>query len=152
MRFSRLASPVFHNSGYQFEIGKAETIQNGNDVAIIATGLMVAEAIEAAKELKESGISARVINISTIKPIDKETLLKAAKECGKLVTVEEHSVIGGLGDAVCSTVSESCPVPVKKIGVNDVFGQSGPAKKLLKMYGLCAENIVKQVQDFMIGK
>lgn len=152
MRFSRLASPVFHDSDYQFEIGKAETIQEGNDVAIIATGLMVAESIEAAKELKESGISARVINMSTIKPIDQETLLKAAKECGKLVTVEEHSVIGGLGDAVCSVVSESCPVPVKKIGVNDVFGQSGPAKKLLKVYGLCAENIVKQVKDFMIGK
>lgn len=152
MRFSRLASPVFHNSDYQFEIGKAETIQDGNDVAIIATGLMVAEAIEAAKELKESGISARVINMSTIKPIDQETLIKAAKECGKLVTVEEHSVIGGLGDAVCDVVSELCPVRVKKIGVNDVFGQSGSAKKLLEMYGLCAENIVKQVKDLIIGK
>lgn len=150
LRFGRLAVPVFHDEkNYHFEIGKGEQLTDGSDVAIIATGLMVAEAIEAAKTLKEQGIAARVINICTIKPLDEEIVLKAAKECGKIVTVEEHSVIGGLGEAVCSLLSEKQPTPVKRIGVNDEFGHSGPAKELLKQFGLSAENIVKTVKEFI---
>ena len=150
LRFGRLAVPVFHDEeNYHFEIGKGEQLTDGSDVAIIATGLMVAEAIEAAKTLKEQGIAARVINICTIKPLDEEIVLKAAKECGKIVTVEEHSVIGGLGEAVCGLLSEKQPTPVKRIGVNDEFGHSGPAKELLKQFGLSAENIVKTVKEFI---
>ena len=151
MRFGRAATPVFHEEGYRFVIGKGEVLQEGTDVAIIATGIMVPEAIEAGKVLAEAGISARVINMATIKPLDEELVLKAARECGKIVTVEEHSVIGGLGEAVCSLVSEKCPVPVKRIGVNDEFGHSGPAAALLKQFGLCAENIVAQTKE-LLGK
>lgn len=143
LRFGRLAVPVFNDEAtYKFEVGKGITIKDGKDITIIASGLMVAEAIEAGKALGEQGIDARVINIHTIKPIDRDIIIKAARETGKIVTVEEHSVIGGLGSAVGDVVLEECPVPVIRIGMKDTFGESGPAKELLKKYGLCAENIV----------
>ncbi len=151
MRFGRAATPVFHEESYAFQIGKGEVIQDGADIAIIATGIMVPEAIEAGKALAEAGISARIINMATIKPLDEELVLKAAKECGKIITVEEHSIIGGLGEAVCSVLAENCPVPVKRIGVNDEFGHSGPAAALLKQFGLCADNIAAQAKK-MLGK
>ena len=149
MRFSRFASPVFHSEDYKFEIGKGEVLQDGTDVAIIATGLMVNEAIEAGKSLEAKGIHARVINMCTIKPLDEELVLAAAKDCGKIVTVEEHSIIGGLGEAVCSCLAEKCPVPVKRIGVNDEFGHSGPAADLLKQFGLSAEHITEVTEAFV---
>lgn len=149
LRFGRLAVPVFHNDDYKFEIGKGEVVKEGKDVTIIANGLMVAEAIEAGKVLAEKGIDAEIINIATIKPLDEELVIASAKKTGKVVTVEEHSVIGGLGEAVCSCLCENCPVPVKRIGVNDEFGHSGPAKELLKQFGLSADNIVKVVSDFV---
>ena len=121
---------------------------DGSDVAIIANGLLVNEAIEAGKALKAAGISARIINLCTIKPLDEELVLQAAKECGRVVTCEEHSVIGGLGEAVCSLLSEKCPTPVRRIGVNDEFGHSGPAVELLKQFGLSAEHIVEVAKDF----
>jgi transketolase len=148
LRFGRLALPVIHDENFQFEIGKGEQLTNGNDIAIIATGLMVAEAIKAAQMLEERGVSARVINICTIKPLDEELVLKAAKECGKVITCEEHSVIGGLGEAVCSLLAEKQPVPVKRIGVNDEFGHSGPGKILLEEFGLSAANIVAVAESF----
>ena len=149
IRFGRLAVPVFHEEeGFHFEIGKGEVLQEGTDVAIIATGLMVNEAVEAGKALKELGINARVINLATIKPLDEELVIKAAKECGKVITCEEHNIIGGLGEAVCACLSEKCPTPVRRIGVNDVFGESGPAAQLLKKYGLSAEHIVEVAKDF----
>ena len=151
MRFGRSATPVFHDENYSFKIGKGELIQDGKDVAIIATGIMVPEAIEASKKLAEEGISAMVINMATIKPIDEEMVLNAAKKCGKIVTVEEHSIIGGLGEAVCAVLSEKHPTPVKRIGVNDEFGHSGPAGELLKAFGLCCDNIVKQTK-VLLGK
>jgi transketolase len=151
MRFGRSATPVFHDENYTFKIGKGEMIQDGKDVAIIATGIMVPEAIEAGKKLAEEGISAMVINMATIKPIDEEMVLNAAKKCGKIVTVEEHSIIGGLGEAVCAVLSEKHPTPVKRIGVNDEFGHSGPAGELLKAFGLCADNIVVQTKK-LLGK
>ncbi len=151
MRFGRSATPVFHDENYTFKIGKGEMIQDGKDVAIIATGIMVPEAIEAGKKLAEEGISAMVINMATIKPIDEEMILEAAKKCGKIVTVEEHSIIGGLGEAVCAVLSEKHPTPVKRIGVNDEFGHSGPAGELLKAFGLCADNIVAQTKK-LLGK
>lgn len=149
LRFGRLAVPVFHNDDYKFEIGKGELVKEGSDVTIIANGLMVAEAINAAEELKAQGIDAEVINIATIKPLDAELVIKSAKKTGKVITVEEHNVIGGLGEAVCSVLSECCPTPVKRIGINDVFGHSGPAKDLLKQFGLSAENIVKETKEFL---
>ena len=148
MRFSRFASPVFHGEDYKFEIGKGEVLQEGSDVAIIATGLMVNEAAEAGRALATKGIHARVINMCTIKPLDEALVLAAAKDCGRIVTVEEHSIIGGLGEAVSSCVAEHCPVPVKRIGVNDEFGHSGPAADLLKQFGLCAEHIVEVTEAF----
>ncbi|MBP5467871.1 MAG: transketolase family protein [Candidatus Riflebacteria bacterium] len=151
MRFGRSATPVFHDENYTFKIGKGEMIQDGKDVAIIATGIMVPEAIEAGKKLAEEGVSAMVINMATIKPIDEEMVLEAAKKCGKIVTVEEHSIIGGLGEAVCAVLSEKHPTPVKRIGVNDEFGHSGPAGELLKAFGLCADNIVAQTKK-LLGK
>lgn len=151
MRFGRAATPVFHSEDYKFEIGKGEVIQDGSDIAIIATGIMVPEAIEAAKMLAEEGISALVINMATIKPLDEALVLEAAKKCGKIVTVEEHSIIGGLGEAVSSLLSETLPTPVKRVGVNDEFGHSGPAGDLLKQFGLCAENIAEQARK-MISK
>ena len=149
LRFGRLAVPVFHDeSNFKFEIGKGEVLQEGTDVAIIANGLLVNEAIEAGKALAEAGISARVINLCTIKPLDEELVLKAARECGKIITCEEHSTIGGLGEAVCALLSEKCPTPVRRIGVNDEFGHSGPAAALLKQFGLSAEHIVDTARDF----
>lgn len=149
IRFGRLAVPVFHDESYQFEIGKGEVVKEGKDVSIIATGLMVAEAIEAAKTLAEDGIDAEIINIATIKPLDEELIIASAKKTGKVITVEEHNIIGGLGEAVAACLSENCPTPVKRIGVNDEFGHSGPAKDLLKQFGLSAENIVNVTKEFV---
>ena len=148
MRFGRAAVPVIHGEDFTFEIGKGETLRDGKDVAIIANGLLVAEALTAAEELHKEGIEAMVINMATIKPLDDELVLAAAKKCGKIITAEEHSVIGGLGEAVCSLLSEKLPTPVKRIGVNDEFGHSGPAGALLKAFGLSAENIVATAKEF----
>ncbi|MBQ6815167.1 MAG: transketolase family protein [Lachnospiraceae bacterium] len=150
LRFGRLATPVINDTpDYKFELGKGVVLREGKDVAIIATGLCVAEALAAADKLAADGISAKVINIHTIKPLDEELVLAAAKETGKVVTVEEHSVIGGLGSAVCDCLSEKAPTPVLKIGVNDVFGESGPATKLIAKYGLDAEGIYSKVKSFV---
>lgn len=149
LRFGRFAVPVFNDHpGYQFEIGKGVELKEGKDVTIIATGLCVDSALNAAKMLEEDGIDAQVINIHTIKPIDKEIIINAAKTTGKIVTVEEHSVIGGLGSAVCEVLGENCPVPVKRIGIYDVFGESGPAAKLLEKYGLDKNGVYKAVKEF----
>ena len=148
MRFGRSGVPVFHDDSYKFEIGKGEIVKDGSDVAIIANGLMVYEAMTAAETLKEAGIDAMVINMATIKPLDEELVLAAAKKCGKIITAEEHSIIGGLGEAVAAVLSEKLPTPLKRIGVNDVFGRSGPAAEVLKYYGLSAENIVKTAKEF----
>ena len=149
LRFGRSGVPVFHDEdSFRFEIGKGEVLTEGSDVAIIATGIMVGEAVKAAEELKAEGINARVINMATIKPLDEELVLKAAKDCGKVVTCEEHSIIGGLGEAVSSLLAEKLPTPVRRIGVNDEFGHSGPAADLLKDFGLSAENIVETVKAF----
>ena len=151
LRFGRLAVPVINDpEHYEFEIGKGITLKDGNDITIVATGLTVNESLQAARELEQDGIHARVINIHTIKPIDRELLQKAAKETGKIVTVEEHSIIGGLGDAVLEAIRER-PVPVYKIGVNDEFGYSGPAVKLLEAFGLTAPSIKKKVKE-VLGK
>ena len=150
LRFGRLAIPVFHDEEtFKFEIGKGEQLTEGNDIAIIATGLMVDEARKAAEALKAEGIAARVINICTIKPLDEEIVLKAAKECGKVITCEEHSIIGGLGEAVAALLSEKCPTIMRRIGVNDEFGHSGPAWDLLKQFGLSAENIANVVREML---
>ena len=148
LRFGRLAIPVFHEEGFKFEIGKGEVLRDGTDVAIIANGLLVYEAIQAGEALAEQGINAMVINMATVKPLDEELVLEAAKKCGKIITAEEHSVIGGLGEAVCSLLSEKLPTPVRRIGVNDEFGHSGPAVPLLKQFGLSAENIVAVAEEF----
>ena len=149
MRFGRAATPVFHQEGYHFEIGKGEVLREGKDIAIIANGILVPEAIEAGKQLAEEGIDAMIINMATIKPLDEALVLEAAQKCGKVITVEEHNIIGGLGEAVCSLLSEKLPTPVKRIGVNDVFGHSGPAAALLKQFGLSAENIVAQTKAML---
>ena len=146
MRFGRLAVPRVFDENYKFEIGKAVTLKEGTDVTIIATGLMVNEAIEAAKTLEAEGISVELINMHTIKPLDNEAVIKAAKKTGCIVTAEEHNIIGGLGSAVSEVVAEECPVPVVRVGVNDEFGKSGPAVELLHLYGLDAENIVKKAK------
>lgn len=146
MRFGRLAVPRIFDENYKFEIGKAVTLKEGSDVTIIATGLMVNEAIEAGKLLEAEGINAEIINMHTIKPLDVDAVVSSAKKTGCIVTAEEHNVIGGLGDAVCSAVSENYPVPVVKLGVEDTFGKSGPATELLHIFGLDAENIVKKVK------
>ena len=148
VRLGRSAVPVFHGEGYTFQIGKGEVLREGTDVAIIANGLMTYEAIQAGQALAQQGVNAMVINMPTIKPLDEELVLAAAETCGKVITCEEHSVIGGLGEAVCSLLSEKRPTPVRRIGVNDVFGRSGPAGKLLELYGLCADNIVKTALEF----
>ncbi len=147
MRFGRSAVPVIHDEeSYSFQIGKGEVLREGTDVAVIANGLLVAEALEAADTLAGEGISVRVIDMATIKPLDEALVLKAARECGKIVTAEEHSIIGGLGEAVCAVIAESgVPCKVKRIGVNDEFGHSGPAAALLKQFGLSAEHIAKVV-------
>ena len=149
-RFGRLAVPVINdNEDYKFEIGKGIVLREGKDVTLIATGLEVAETIEAAEMLAADGIDAKVINIHTIKPLDEELVVAAAKETGKVVTIEEHSVIGGLGSAVCDVLAEKAPTKVMKIGVNDVFGESGPALALIKKYGLDAESIYNKVKAFV---
>lgn len=147
VRLGRSGVPVINdNEGYKFEIGKGVTLRDGKDVAIVATGIMVDAALEASNLLAEEGIKARVINIHTIKPIDEELIIKAARETGLIVTAEEHSVIGGLGSAVAETVTSSHPVPVLKVGIKDTFGESGKPAELLKAYGLTAEDIVKAVK------
>ena len=151
MRFGRAAVPVIHEEGTPFTIGKGEVLRDGSDVAIIANGLMVYEAIQAAETLSQEGISAMVINMATIKPLDEELVLEAAKKCGKVITCEEHSIIGGLGEAVAAVLSEKLPTPVRRIGVNDEFGHSGPAIALLKQFGLSAEHIVEVAKEF-VGK
>ena len=148
LRFGRLSIPVFHEEGFHFQIGKGEVLRDGTDVAIIANGLLVYEAIQAGEALAAEGINAMVINMATVKPLDEELVLEAAKKCGKVITCEEHSVIGGLGEAVCSLLSEKLPTPVRRIGVNDEFGHSGPAAALLKQFGLSAEHIVEVAKDF----
>ena len=150
LRFGRLAVPVINDQAdYKFELGKGIVLREGTDVTIFATGLEVAESLQAAEKLAADGISAKVINIHTIKPIDKELVISAAKETGKVVTVEEHSVIGGLGSAVCDVLSEEAPTKVLKIGINDVFGESGPAMALIKKYGLDADSIYEKVKAFV---
>ena len=148
LRFGRLAIPVFHEEGFHFQVGKGEVLRDGTDVAIIANGLLVYEAIQAGEQLAEMGINAMVINMATVKPLDEELVLEAARKCGKVITCEEHSVIGGLGEAVCSVLSEKLPTPVKRIGVNDEFGHSGPAAALLKQFGLSADHIVEVAREF----
>ena len=149
LRFGRLPVPVFNDpETYQFELGKGVVLREGKDITLIATGLEVYETLLAANELEKDGISVKVINIHTIKPLDEELVVAAAKETGKVVTVEEHSVIGGLGDAVCSALAAACPTPVLKIGVQDVYGESGPAVELLKKYGLDGDSIYKKVKKF----
>ena len=151
LRFGRLAVPVFHDeTNYHFEIGKGEQLTEGNDVAIIATGLMVNEALVAAKELEGLGIYARVINICTIKPLDEQIVIKAAKECGKIITCEEHNIIGGLGEAVAAVLGEKHPTAIRRIGVNDEFGHSGPAKELLRQFGMTADHIVEVAKQFVL--
>ncbi len=147
LRFGRLAVPVFHAEDFKFEIGKGEVLREGTDVAIIANGLLTYEAIEAGEKLAQMGINAMVINMATIKPLDEELVIAAAKKCGKVITCEEHSVIGGLGEAVCACLAEKCPTVVRRIGVNDEFGHSGPAVDLLKQFGLCADHIVEVAQE-----
>ena len=146
LRFGRLAAPVFNGPDYQFRMGKGVTLREGSDVTIVATGILVYEAVKAAEALASEGISARVINIHTIKPIDKELLVKAAQETGVLVTAEEHSVIGGLGAAVAEAIGEDCPVPVVRIGIKDTFGHSGKGAELLKEFGLSSENIIAETK------
>ena len=149
LRFGRLAVPVINDRpDYKFELGKGVVLREGKDVIIVATGLCVSSALEAAEKLAADGIDAKIINIHTIKPLDEELIVAAAKETGKVVTVEEHSVIGGLGSAVCDALAEKCPVPVKKIGVQDVFGESGPAVALLAKYKLDGEGVYEQVKEF----
>ncbi|MBQ6093406.1 MAG: transketolase family protein, partial [Clostridia bacterium] len=144
--FGRLAVPRVNAEDYKFELGKGVTLRDGRDVTIVATGLLVSEALDAAEALKADGIDARVINIHTIKPIDRDLLIKAAEETGAIVTAEEHSVIGGLGGAVCEVLSEACPVPVLRLGVEDTFGRSGPAVKLLHLFGLDAAHIAEKAK------
>ena len=146
MRFGRLAVPRIFDEDYKFEIGKAVTLKEGTDVTIIATGLMVKEAIEAAEILESEGVSVELINMHTIKPLDKDAVVAAAKKTGCIVTAEEHNIIGGLGDAVCDAVCGECPVPVVKVGVEDTFGKSGPAVDLLHCFGLDAKNIVEKAK------
>lgn len=150
MRFGRLAVPVlFDRETYKFEIGKGIELEDGKDLTIIANGLMVFEAIEARKILAQEGISARVVNIHTIKPIDVDIIVKAAKETGAIVTAEEHNIIGGLGSAVAEVLSENSPVPMKRVGVEDVFGRSGKPAPLLEMYGLTAKNIAAKAKEVL---
>lgn len=149
IRTGRSAVPVFHAEDFKFEIGKGEVVREGGDIAIIANGLMVYEAMKAGEALAEQGINAMIVNMATIKPLDEALVLAAARKCGKVITCEEHSIIGGLGEAVCALLSEKLPTPVKRIGMNDEFGRSGPAAELLQHYGLCAQNIVKVTKEFL---
>lgn len=152
LRFGRLAVPTVTDPAAPFVIGKATTLVEGTDVTLIATGLMVNEALQAAELLKAQGVSARVVNMATIKPLDTDCVRRAAEETGAIVTAEEHNIIGGLGSAVAEAVCDSCPVPVRRVGVEDTFGQSGPAAELLKLYGLTAEHIVEAALDAIAQK
>lgn len=152
VRLGRLAIPQVFNENYRFKIGKGQVLTDGNDVSIIATGLMVDEALKAKEILAKQGISARVVNMATIKPIDKALVIESAKKTGCIVTAEEHSIIGGLGSAVAEVLSEECPTPMVRVGVNDTFGESGPAWELLKKYGLSAENIAKAAASAIAKK
>ena len=152
LRFGRLAVPVINDDDYKFEVGKGINLVDGTDVTIVATGLMVERALQAAETLKEEGISARVINIHTIKPLDEEIILDAAKKTGAIVVAEEHSVIGGLGSAVCELLADKMPTPVKKVGVEDEFGTSGPALDLLEMFGLGSKDIVAKAKEVIAMK
>ncbi len=154
LRLSRLATPIFHDPDkYTFEIGKGETLTDGFDIAVISTGLMTSEVLKAAVQLKKQGsLSVRVINMPCIKPLDEDLVLRAAKECKKIITVEEHSTIGGLGEAVCSLLAEKCPTPVRRLGVPDSYGHSGPAWEVLKDFGLHADAIAEAIQEFAKDK
>ena len=149
MRLGRLAVEQLYEDCSDFAIGKGKILRDGKDVAIIATGLMVQEAVKAAELLAAEGVSARVMDMCSIKPLDEALVIAAAKDCGKIVTCEEHSIIGGLGEAVCSVLAENCPVKVARLGVNDEFGHSGPGDKLLQEFGLSAEGIVKKVKEIL---
>lgn len=150
MRFGRAAVPVINDrEDYHFEIGKGEILREGSDVTIVATGIMVNSALEAAAKLAEEGVSAEVINICTIKPLDRELIAASARKTGKVVTAEEHSIIGGLGGAVCEALSEDYPVPVRRIGIEDVFGESGSAGALMVKYGLDGEGVYSKVKAFL---
>lgn len=149
LRFGRLAAPVINKEDYKFELGKGVILREGLDITIIATGLMVSAALEAAEMLAQDGIDAEVINIHTIKPLDEDIIVESAKKTGKVVTVEEHSIIGGLGSAVCDCLCDKYPVHVTKIGVNDMFGHSGPALELLKEFGLDGQGIYSKVKQVM---
>ena len=151
IRFSRAATPVYHDESFTFKVGKGEVLQEGKDVAIIATGILFPEAIEAGKRLVAEGIHARVINMATIKPLDEELVIRTAQECGKIVTVEEHNILGGLGEAVAAVLAEKYPTLVHRIGIRDEFGHSGPAAELMKQFGLTAEHIVEQTK-LLVGK
>ena len=146
LRMARVASPTYHNDSYVFTLGKGEIIREGSDLTIIACGLMVMKAMEAAEQLTKEGVSVRVINMHTIKPLDHKLVIESAEKTGKIITVEEANILGGLGSAVCETVSEYCPVPVKRIGVRDIFGKSGNPDKLLQEYGLTAEHIIEEAR------
>ena len=153
LRFGRLPVPVFHDEqDFEFAVGKGEVLMDGSDAAIISTGLRTCEALRAGLALAGQGIRVRVIHLCTIKPLDEELVVQAAQDCGRIVTCEEHSVIGGLGEAVCSCLSERCPVPVRRIGVNDVFGHSGPGAALLEEFGLNARHIQDTVKTFLSQK
>lgn len=150
LRFGRLAVPVVNDEeNYKFELGKGVVLREGKDITLVATGLCVSEALAAADKLAEDGISAKVVNIHTIKPLDEDLIVEAAKETGKVVTIEEHSIIGGLGSAVCDVLSEKAPTKVLKIGIEDTYGESGPAVELIKKYGLDSEGIYKKVKSFV---
>ena len=153
IRLGRLAIPSFNDpENYSFELGKGITLHEGNDITVIATGLPVNETKKAVENLEKEGISVRLINIHTIKPIDRDIIIKAAKETGRIITVEEHNVIGGLADAVCEVTSSECPVPLRRIGVNDEFGYSGPAHELLSIFGFTAENFEKVIKEELAKK
>lgn len=152
LRMARVASPTYHSQDYVFEFGKGELVKDGKDITIIATGIMVPRALEAAKVLTEEGIEARVVNIHTIKPLDEDIITECAEKTGRIITVEEATVYGGLGSAVCEVLSNKCPVPVKRIGVQDKFGKSGNPDKLLEEYGLTAEQIIKTAREMLRGK
>lgn len=149
LRFGRLAVPVIHDENYKFEMGKAEVLQKGRDVTIMATGLCVSQALDAAKQLEADGIAAEVINVHTIKPLDEETLIASAKKTGRVVTVEEHSVIGGLGSAVSDLMAKTLYAKVMEIGIQDTYGESGPALELIKKYGLDTDSIYTKIKEFL---
>jgi transketolase len=149
LRLGRLAAPVIHGDGYKFEVGRGVVEREGTDVTVVACGLMVSAALEAADLLAQRGVSCEVLNIHTVKPLDEELVVSSAAKTGRVVTVEEHSVIGGLGSAVCDALCAKHPVPVRKVGVQDVFGESGPALGLLKKYGLDGEGVARSIEDFL---